>query len=286
MKKVLVIGSTGMLGKPVTNALINADFDVSLLARDVEKNKKLFPESKVIEGDVFDKKSLVNAMKGIDIVYVNLSVSQRSRKRDHQPEKEGVDNIIEAAREAGVRRLSYLSSLIKNYQGMNNFNWWAFEIKQSAVDKIKNSGLRYTIFYPSTFMETFPYQMINGHHIMMLGTSVAPMWFIAATDYGNQVVRALQLENGNKEYAVQGLEPFTFDEASKVIIKNYSKAKLKVMKAPIGVIKFMGSFIPKLDYGIRICEALNKYPEKFESENTWSELGKPTVTLAEFAKGL
>ena len=41
-----------------------------------------------------------------------------------------------------------------------------------------------------------------------------------------------------------------------------------------------------MNYAYHICEALNKYPEKFESENTWNDLGKPSITLAEYVTSL
>ena len=276
-----------MLGKPVTKELIKTGFDVKILARNLPKAQKLFPSAEITAGDVFDKKTILNAMAGVDIVYINLSIQQDSKKSDPQQEQEGVANIIEAARETGIKRLAYLSSLIKNYNGMKGFSWWAFDIKQAAINKIKNSGIPFTIFYPSSFMETFPFQMIRGNKIMMIGKSVAPMWFIAAEDYAKQVAKSFQLGiMENKEYTVQGLEPFTFDEAAQVFIANYSKSNLKVMKAPMGIVKFLGLFNPRLNYGTNICDALNKYPEKFESEQTWRELGKPSITLAEYAKSL
>jgi len=276
-----------MLGKPVTKELVKTGFDVKILTRNIPKMQELFPSIKNVGGDVFDRKSLANAMEGREIVYVNLSIQQDSKKTDPQQEKEGVDNIIAAARETGIKRIAYLSSLIKNYNGMKGFSWWAFDIKESAINKIKNSGIPFTIFYPSTFMETFPFQMIRGNKIMMIGQSVAPMWFIAAEDYARQVAKSFQLDDSeNKEYAVQGPEPFTFDEAARIIIKNHSKSNLKVMKAPMAILKFLGLFNPRLNYGTNICDALNKYPEKFESEKTWQELGKPSITLAEYAKSL
>jgi len=276
-----------MLGKPVTKELINTGFDVKLFARDIPKTQQLFPTVEIAGGNVFDRKSLANAMAGREIVYINLSIQQNSKKSDPQQEQEGVNNIIAAARETGIKRLVYLSSLIKNYNGMKGFSWWAFDIKQSAINKIKASGITFTIFYPSSFMETFPYQMIRGNKIMMIGHSVAPMWFIAAEDYAKQVAKSFQqADMENKEYAIQGLEPFTFDEAARVMITNYTKSNLKVMKAPMGLLKFLGLFNPRLNYGTNICDALNKYPEKFESEQTWSELGKPSITLAEYAKSL
>lgn len=286
MQKILFIGATGMLGKPVALELLRAGFELTLLGRDVERLQKLFPNIAVVEGDVFDSASLEAAMKGHEIVYANLSVAQSSKKNDPQPEREGVNNLIATAKKSGVRRLAYLSSLIKNYQGMNGFNWWAFEIKQGAVNAIKRSGLNYSIFYPSTFMETLDRQMLQGSRLMVAGKSEAPMWFIAAKDYGVQVAWALKKAGDtNQEYVIQGLEPFTFDEAAKIFRDNF-KTPVKITKAPLGPLKFLGFLNQRINYAYHICDALNKYPEKFESEQTWSELGKPATTLADYATSL
>jgi uncharacterized protein YbjT (DUF2867 family) len=285
--KILFIGATGMLGKPVAAQLLQSGFDVTLLARDTAKAQALFTQAKVIQGDVFDKSTLANAFDQMDAVYMNLSVEQSSKEKDLHAEREGIENILLAAKEKGIKRLSYLSSLVHFYEGMNGFSWWAFRNKLSAVDKIKASGIPYTIFYPSTFMETFPYQMMQGKKIALLGKSEAPMWFIAAADYAKQVARSFEIPGTeNKEYNIQGPEAFTFDEAAKIFINNYSKAKLSIMMLPIGLIKFFGNFVQKYNYGWHICEALNKYPEKFESQPTWNELGKPVTRLADYAKSL
>ena len=286
MQKILFIGASGMLGKPVALELIRAGFQLTLLARDVEKLQKLFPKIPVVKGDVFDIASLETAMKGHEIVYLNLSVAQSSKKSDKQPEREGIQNIIETARKTGIKRIAYLSSLIKNYEGMNGFSWWSFQIKQAAVAAIKKSGLNYSIFYPSTFMECLDQQMLQGSRLMLAGRSEAPMWFIAGKDYGRQVAWALKKAgNDNQEYVIQGLEPFTFDQAAKIFCENY-KSPVKPMKAPLGPLKFLGLLNQRINYTYHICEALNKYPEKFESENTWNDLGKPTITMADYAASL
>jgi len=286
MQKILFIGASGMLGKPVALELLRAGFPVTFLARDVEKMQKLFPKVSVVKGDVFDIASLEKAMTGQEIVYLNLSVAQSSKKNEPQPEREGVNNIIEAAKKTNVKRIVYLSSLIKNYEGMNGFNWWAFQIKQAAVDAIKKSGLNYSIFYPSTFMECLDKQMLQGTRIMLAGKSEAPMWFIAGKDYGVQVAWAMKKAGDtNQEYVVQGLEPFTSDEAAKIFIENV-KSKIKIMRAPLAPLKYLGIFNQRMNYAYHICEALNKYPEKFESQNTWDELGKPSTTLAEYVASL
>jgi len=286
MQKILFIGASGMLGKPVALELLRAGFPVTLLARDVEKMQKLFPKIAIVKGDVFDITSLETAMAGQEIVYLNLSVAQSSKKSEPQPEREGINNIIEAAKKTNVKRIVYLSSLIKNYEGMNGFSWWAFQIKHAAVNAIKKSGLNYSIFYPSTFMECLDKQMLQGTRIMLAGKSEAPMWFIAGKDYGVQVAWAMKkADNNNQEYVIQGLEPFTSDEASKIFIEN-AKSKIKIMRAPLAPLKYLGIFNQRMNYAYHICEALNKYPEKFESENTWNDLGKPSTTLAEYIASL
>ncbi|HWN87424.1 MAG TPA: NAD(P)-binding oxidoreductase [Chitinophagaceae bacterium] len=286
MQKLLFIGGSGMLGKPVALELMRAGFPVTFLARDVEKMQKLFPNAAVVKGDVFAIASLEAAMAGQEIVYLNLSVAQSSKKSEPQPEREGINNIIEAAKKTGIKRIAYLSSLIKNYEGMNGFKWWAFEIKHAAVNAIKKSGLNYSIFYPSTFMECLDKQMLQGTRLMLAGKSEAPMWFIAAKDYGVQVAWALKKAgDSNQEYVVQGLEPYTADEAAKVFIQNV-KSKIKIMRTPLAPLKYLGIFNQRVNYAFHICEALNKYPEKFESENTWNDLGKPSTTLADYAASL
>ena len=286
MQKILFIGASGMLGKPVALELLRAGFPVTFLARDVERMQKFFPNASVVKGDVFDIASLEAAMAGQEIVYLNLSVAQSSKKSEPQPEREGINNIIEAAKKTSVKRIVYLSSLIKNYEGMNGFSWWAFQIKHAAVNAIKKSGLNYSIFYPSTFMECLDKQMLQGTRIMLAGKSEAPMWFIAGKDYGVQVAWAMKKAgNNNQEYVIQGLEPFTSDEASKVFIEN-AKSKIKIMRAPLAPLKYLGIFNQRMNYAYHICEALNKYPEKFESESTWNDLGKPSTTLAEYIASL
>ena len=128
--------------------------------------------------------------------------------------------------------------------------------------------------------------MIKGKRLILPTGSIAPMWFIAANDYGKQVAKALQIAGDNdQEYIIQGLEPFTFTEAARVVITNH-KTPLKLFKVPTSLIKPFRFISPRISYGWHIIEALNKYPEKFESEKTWSDLGKPQTLLKDYAASL
>jgi uncharacterized protein YbjT (DUF2867 family) len=283
--KILVIGASGMIGKPVTRELAKAGFKLTLLARNPQKMRELFPGLKIAEGDVLDPLSLVSAFEGQDAVYINLQAARTATQSTPLPEREGINNIIEAAKHAGIKRIAYLSSLVQNYNGTNGYSWWVFDMKQMAVTNIKSSGIPYSIFYASSFMENLDQLLMQGNKILLAGESKAPMYFIAGEDYGRQVAWSFRLPiNENREYAVQGLEAHNWDGAAKLFIEHYTKTKLTIIKAPLGMLKLVGIFHKKTGYGHKILVALNNYPEKFEAEQTWNELGKPTLTIPVYAQ--
>ena len=283
MKKIAIIGSTGMLGQPVTNAFINAGFEVTLLVRNADKAKTLFGSKvRIVKGDLKDIQCLKELLTDQDAVYLNLSVEQSSGVNDFQAEREGLNNILQVANASNIKRVGYLSSLVQFHTGIN---WWVLDLKKEAVKKIKQSGLTYSIFYPSTFMESFDKGAYRqGNSINLAGTSKYPMYLISGADYGKQVVKAFELDNGNNEYIVHGQEGFIADDAAKLFADNYKQAKIKVAKLPFGVLKFFGRLSNKFNYAANIVDALNNYPEKFEAEKTWQDLGKPQTKFIEYIK--
>ena len=286
MKRIAMIGATGLLGKPVALALANAGYEVTALVRDPGPARKTFPrEIKIFPGDMRSDSDIKKLLTGHDKVYLNLSVKQKEKRTDWHSEEQGIKTLLPIASEVGIKRIFYLSSLIHRYQGMNGFDWWVLKLKTEAVKMIRSSGIPSTIFYPSTFMEAIITQYMQGRRLMIAGRSKHKQYFIAAEDYAQQVLTAIETNTGtdNKDYVIQGPEAYLTNEALKIFKENYKKASLSISSAPHSFVRLFGMFNTKMNYGSHIIEALNNYPEKFEAENTWSELGKPNVTLREFA---
>lgn len=282
--KVAFIGATGSLGRPVAIAMANAGFEVTALVRDEAAARRQLPESvRLITGDMKNPDSLRALLKDKDALHLNLSVKQQETESEWHTESHGLRLLLPLAADAGLKRISYIASLIMYYQGMNDFDWWVFRLKLDAVKMIKASGIPYSIFYPSTFMEAIVSQYKQGNRLLAAGESKFKQHFIASADYARQVVASYQHSNGNNDYVVQGPEAYTTDEALRIFMSNYAGAKLQLSKAPLGLIRFLGRFSQKLNYGWHILEAINNYPEKFEAQQTWDSLGKPTTTLAQFA---
>ena len=277
---IAIIGATGMLGQPVAHELIRAGNRVRLVARDVAKTKELFPHVEVVTGDLRDKASLAEALQGIDIVYLSLSIRQTEKQTDFHTEAEGLANLIEVARQVGVRRIGYLSSLVMRYQGMNGFDWWVFRVKHKAVRMIKASGIPYSIFYPSNFMESLNGTQRLGRFVLLVGRSSVRPWYVSAHDYGKQVARAFKrAQTENQEYVIQGPEALTQHEAANRFVAGYTDEKLSVLTAPSLLMQLGRPFSAQADYGWHITKALNNYPEQFDAEYTWAELGKPKTTM-------
>ena len=284
IKKIAFIGATGMLGRPVIHQLTEAGFDVTALVRTPDR-ADLGDSLKIIKGDLKNPEDVDQLLEGKDAVYISLSILQNEKENDWHTETDGMKIILASAQKKSIQRILLLSSLVQRYQRMNNFSWWVFGLKDESVEMVKQSGISYTIFFPSTFMESFLGKYRQGKRILLGGKSEHRMYYIAGEDYGKQVAQTLlRNHEENKEYVIQGLEALTQEEAADIFVQHYKREKLSISKAPLGILKFLGLFSTTVNYGARIVEALNKYPEKFESEETWKALGKPVTTLQKFAE--
>ena len=281
--KVLVIGATGMLGKPVTEELHHAGFEVRVLVRDIEKARRILPSDiELFRGELQDEQAIRNAITGMDAVYLNLSVAPTEKRNDFHTEKDGLRKVIIAARQEGIQRIAYLSSLVQEHAT----DWWVFDIKRDAIRQLKESRIPITIFYPSNFMETIPGQFRAGKRLLLAGKPLYDLWWIAAHDYGKQVAKALQIDEGNHHYVIQGPEAVAQERALEIFVRNYQKESLTITKVPMWVLKFAGLFSRQANYGANIIDSINHYPETFRAEESWKRLGKPATRLEDFARSL
>lgn len=285
IKKIGIIGATGMLGKPVVNALLTTGFEVYTMVRDIIQAKIELPIGvNLIVGDMGNPLDIENFLNNVEAVHLNLSIEPGEWQGEFHTEEQGLNLFLEIAKRKNIKRISYLSSLLMNYQGSNGFDWWVFNVKLSAMKQIKTSGIPYAIFYASSFMENFLNNQKHGSKISLAGKSRFKMFYIAGEDYGRQVANSYKiLTTENRDYAVQGLMPYTAEEAANLFVRFYKKEKLKVQKIPFFILRFLGKISHKFLYISKLSEAINNYQEKFQAELTWKELGKPIVTIEEYA---
>lgn len=285
VNKIAFIGATGMLGQPVAKALVEGGFHVRALVRDIDKARQLLPKQiEFMNADLRDLASLEKGLSGCDGLYLNLQVDQTAKESDWCAEREGINNALSVAKKVGVQHVGYLSSIIKD--DPQNENWWVFKVKKSAAESVKKSGMAWTVFCPSCFMENLSHlQVQNGKFMNITGTRNKNYW-ISGGDYGKMVAKAFQSDVArNKEYWIQGPEALDSTEVADRFIKSYPKQKLKLQAAPLAVIGVVSLFAgPKLRYMTKIMKSVMRMPEPFKGDTAWRDLGQPKETVESYAR--
>ena len=111
---ILITGSTGYIGSLLTMKLADQGEDVRILVRkDPELTAFNRPNIKIFKGDITDPASLEAAMQGVDKVYHMAAYARLWAKDPDTFQKinvEGTRNVMEAAWNAGVRKIVYTST--------------------------------------------------------------------------------------------------------------------------------------------------------------------------------
>jgi len=117
MKKILVIGASGFVGRRVAQALLADGHEVRCLARSPARVQDLAEAGcEVVQGDVSDPASMQRALDSVDAAYISIHTlspqhSSPAGRDFMEVEMNGLENIVAACRTNGVRRLIYVTFL-------------------------------------------------------------------------------------------------------------------------------------------------------------------------------
>jgi uncharacterized protein YbjT (DUF2867 family) len=209
-KRILVIGATGMLGRPVAAQLQAEGFTVRALARSPERARSLLPTGiEIVQGDVTEPQTLAGAMEGCAGVHINLKGGPADSDYE-RIEHQGTRAVALAARATGLRQLTYLSSYTTAAHTIGSPESRA---KWLAEEAIRASGVPYTIFRATWFMETLPL-FIQGRMAVLLGPQPHRLHWLAAADYAHMVAESYRTPAAlGQELYLYGPEALTMREA-------------------------------------------------------------------------
>ena len=273
IKKLTIIGATGKLAIPIINQLHENRVEITAIVRNFDKAQEVLPTgTKILIADLADKESLANALQGTEYLYLNLSV--------HEPDAEfvaeidGIKNILEAAKCTSLKQILKISGIGALYPEFNIKNeiYDANEVRAIGHQLIKDSGIAYTIFHPTWFLNALPW-FIKDDKFIVYGKDEQAFYWTNTTDFADQITEAIGNEAAyNQDFAVQGNEAFTFQEAAKRFLEVYNP-EVGVVRKPIS--KEMGRFGLLLAY-------YENFKEKFVADKTWQLLGEPSIKFEEF----
>ena len=216
---LLVTGGTGFVGGHVVRALREAGKGVRCLVRDPRRAEALKGLGcEIAEGDMTEPGSLRRAVQGIEGVVHLVAIRQGKEEQFERIMSKGTQDLLDQAREAGVRRFVHMSALGTTDQTKDLVPY--YRAKWQMEQAVRGSGLPHVIFRPSFvfgpdggILPTFrrlaklaPVTPIAGSGEQRL----QPIW---VDDVASYFVRALEDEAAtNRTFELGGPEVVSWNE--------------------------------------------------------------------------
>jgi dihydroflavonol-4-reductase len=115
--KVFLTGGTGLLGSHIVKELLDNHHQVKLLARSLEKARRLIPAGvEIIQGDLRDVTSFVSELEGCDVlIHAGAYFTDFFKKGNvdnalYEINVKGTNQLFQGAYERGVCHIIYVSS--------------------------------------------------------------------------------------------------------------------------------------------------------------------------------
>ncbi len=112
---ILVTGAAGHLGNVLVRELVNQGKQVRALVLPGEDTQSISDLNiEIMEGNILDYPSVIKAMENVDEVYHLaglVSIAPGNEGLLHKVNVEGTRNVLRAARECGIKRFVYTSSI-------------------------------------------------------------------------------------------------------------------------------------------------------------------------------
>ncbi|MCB2376529.1 SDR family oxidoreductase [Hymenobacter sp. BT635] len=216
---ILVTGATGHLGAAVLHTLLQrtAPQHLAALVRDPAKATAWHTRGVHIRvGSYTDPASLDSAMQGIDTVLLISGGGDDDGLQQHQ-------NVIDAARKAGVRRVAYTSRALQDPASLAN----ELMVRHFQTEHyLQASGLGYILFRNILYMDTLP--LFTGPTVLETGISLpagqGKVAYALRSEMGEAIANVL-LENtgGNHTYHFTGSEAYSFHDVAAALTQASGK---------------------------------------------------------------
>jgi uncharacterized protein YbjT (DUF2867 family) len=274
-KVILVIGGTGLIGEHIARRLKEDGYRVRVMARDSNKARKMFDESfEIAIGDVKDTNSLEKSLNGCLGVHMNVT---------EDVEQLGAENVASVAPKKGVERITYTA-------GTNAVeeNTWFPPVKGKllAEKAIRESGIPYTIFCPTFFMESIQ-RLIRRNQAFIFGKKPILYHLVAAKDYARMVSVSYRLEEAaNKKLFVHGPEAVTMYEALRRYCSVFRPEIRKISTMPFWLVRLIATVRrdKQMKFGGELISLSEKVGEGGDPTEANRILGAPQTTLEEWIR--
>ena len=229
MKKVLVAGATGYLGRFAVKALKAKGYWVRALGRSADKLATVEGYAdELFIGAATDPDSLAGLCDGIDIVFSSVGITRQKdgltyKDVDYQANR----NLLTMAEAAGVSQFMYVHVL--NAEKLEHVAM--VQAKQAFVDELKRSSLDHTVICPTGFFSDMEelLTMARSGRVYLFGDGENRINPIHGADLAE--VCADALESAESQIDVGGPEVFTYRQIAELAF-NVLGQREKIMCIP------------------------------------------------------
>ncbi len=264
--------------------LLTEGWRVRCLVRDAARARaNLGTDFEFVTADVTRPETLDEAFEGCGHVHLNLRGTNTPASYDTQ-EVQGAANCANAAHRHGLRRITYLSGAGHMTDANNRF--LPVRVKRSVEACIAQSGVPWTFFRATHFMESLPFFVRDGR-ASVLGRQPHLLHYLAAADYAAMAARALDSDRAqNRALYLFGPQAFTMREA----LLRYVSAlhpELKVTTLPLPVARIVAALTGNQDlrFAADLFAAFAAIGEHGDPEEANRLFGTPSTTLSEWLRG-
>jgi NADH dehydrogenase len=238
--KVLVTGGTGFVGTSVVNRLLQRGHAVAVLARDTRKTRNRYNHAvETVPGNVLDPASLAAAAAGRDaVVHLVGIINEKGEQTFDRMHREATENVIGAARAAGVKRYVHMSAMGSADDSPSEYG----RTKAAGERAVRASGLDWTIFRPSIvfgpgdgFVSLLaPIVKLNPGFIPVIGPGTTKFQPVAIADVARVLADALERpETVGKGFEVGGPQVLTLNDIYREIAAAVGKPGKPLLHLPL-----------------------------------------------------
>ncbi len=228
MKKVLVAGATGYLGKYIVNELKSRGYWVRVLIRKGSQKKLFTNVDDFFVGEITKPQTLIGIAENIDWVFSTIGITRQKDGLTYMDvDYQGNVNLLYEAEKSGVEKFEYISAI----NGDKQRHLKIFEAKERFVNELKSSGLDYCIMRPNGFfsdMKDF-LEMAKKGRVYLFGDGQFKLNPIDGKDLA--VVCVDKMIAGNREETAGGQEILTQEDIAKIALRVLNKP-LKITFLP------------------------------------------------------
>jgi len=268
--RVLVVGATGALGRPVVQLLRGRGIAVRALSRHPAQAGDLAElGAEVIAGDLADPSSIERACTDVTrVLACTHGLLGRGRQRMEVIDDAGHRALIAAARAGGVQRFVYTSAYGAGPESPIDF----FRTKHAIEQVLLASGLDAVILQPTAFMEHHVHafngkQLLEKGKVRLIGPGTKPRNFVCALDVAQFAVRALLDDPPPfRRLVIGGPQHFSNLEVA-ALYARMAGVPLRVSHLPARMASLLGRMIRPLHPGVSRILQLSSLPDETVPEH-------------------